>query len=322
MRKNVLGGLLALVAAFCQAQEVQTIGVTKRLYQNQTSDSAVNLIGAGFTAFIEGDSLNAGYPFSPVTVTPPGKSAENFGFEGDGWFVDKTFSSKAALEAAYPNGTYQLKMSGETIPLNLSGDGYPNAPKATVSAGKWVRGKLQVTASAAAAGFSIQSNASTGNGFESIEILGTASDYNRYESLETGGQSIQVHLEPGELAPGLYEVYVEFDNVVDFQSAGAIDDEAEAFALYSSETDFFLEVVQDSVLPVRISVTATRKENGATSAVISWTSDNQQNWLLQGSEDLAEWTTIGNTIISHPGLNSIDVPESAATARFFRLKTP
>jgi hypothetical protein len=117
-----------------QSQSVQT-GLT-----TVTPDpSGAFLFGAG----IDGTTTN---PAPPNTVTPPGGGQTRvMAFtSNDGWSFEQTFTSQAALTAAYPNGTYQLNFGGRTVSVPFNGDLFPAPPVATLSAGTFTNGNLVV----------------------------------------------------------------------------------------------------------------------------------------------------------------------------------
>lgn len=56
-------------------------------------------------------------------------------------------TSQASLDARFPNGTYTFHVSGESIPITLTGNSYPNTtPQFTLSGGTWVNGKYAMDA--------------------------------------------------------------------------------------------------------------------------------------------------------------------------------
>ena len=75
------------------------------------------------------------------SVALPGGSPQALVFNsGDNQFEYPTapaFSTQAALDAAFPNGTYTLALNGKSVAASLAGNTYPNAPLVTVSQGTW-----------------------------------------------------------------------------------------------------------------------------------------------------------------------------------------
>jgi hypothetical protein len=311
--------ILSTTFATVRAQEVTVTGVTKLSYYQQTNATAKVELGAQIYGFIEGEDLDPSYPSSPRTLTPPGGTARTFSFDEDAWYWESAgYATRAALNTAYPNGTYALRMNGVTLNLNLVGDAYPNLPTASSTAGQWVNGKLQITAAQAAAGFSIQSDVNSGNGFESFEIESDDGLYFRDQHLEIGHQSLRVDFAPGELTVGNYTGEFEFDNVVHSLPAQNVDPFATAFALYSSATAFDIEVVANRP---ELSITVAF-QNGLTVPTLRWSSTDTQAWQVQYTDNFTGWTNIGNTIVSQIGQNSVTLPGSTANARFYQLKSP
>jgi len=56
-------------------------------------------------------------------------------------------STLASLNSFFGNGTYTFTVNGLAIPLQLTGDAYPNAPVLTLSGGAWSNGKYVIDAS-------------------------------------------------------------------------------------------------------------------------------------------------------------------------------
>lgn len=80
------------------------------------------------------------YPFAfgvssdvAASFTPPGGSSTALPIDTDGTFnYNAYYTTQAALDAAYPNGTYTLNVTGHAaFTLSLSGDLYPAIPQIT-----------------------------------------------------------------------------------------------------------------------------------------------------------------------------------------------
>jgi hypothetical protein len=236
--------------------QVQNIVAYKRKISEQQSASLLAPIGAAFDARVEGIGITATFPSNSITLTKPGGSSVPLILDGDHWDAETNFSSFSALQTAFPNGVYQINIGSDSIPINLSATNYPNQPLVTSSAGTWVNGKLQITASQAAAGFTLTSNSTTGDGFVDLNVIDIATDSDIiYEVANTNPSDpdfVTATINPNQLTLGKsYEVEVEFDEVVDStnlfnQTWGAPDDgNASAFGLLSTTTVFTIEVVAD-----------------------------------------------------------------------------
>lgn len=88
-----------------------------------------------FSASIEGTATN---PAAPNSVTLPNGGATRaltYSVQDEEWLIEQEFPSQAALNTAYPNGTYTFTIGGRNASVALTGDQYPNAPVATLSQG-------------------------------------------------------------------------------------------------------------------------------------------------------------------------------------------
>lgn len=137
----VLGGMAA-ASAF--GQEFVLLNKEARFIQTgPTTTIPDSQAGFGFEAEIDGTATN---PAPPNTITLPNNGGtRTLAFSNqDGWQFEQTFASQTALTAAYPNGTYQMTFGGRTVPVPFSGDLFPAAPVATLSAGTFSNGTLVV----------------------------------------------------------------------------------------------------------------------------------------------------------------------------------
>jgi hypothetical protein len=241
-------------------RHVQILVAWKQKISGQQSASLLSPIGAAFTARVEGTGISATFPSSNITLTKPDSSTVPFQLDIDRWDAGAEFASFAELQTAFPDGTYSINIGGDPTPIIVSGTNYPNQPLMTSSAGTWVNGKLQITASQAAAGFTLSSNHSTGNGFETLDVLDVALDeyvVRAVNDLDPAPQptdtSVSASFGPNLLTVGKsYEVEVEFDEVVDFtalqgKSWGlSPNGSSSAFGLLSSTTLLTIEVIADA----------------------------------------------------------------------------
>ncbi len=134
MRKFV--GVFALAVMATEgclwAQDVAFMGIVKGVAHHQSGPSTV-VLGSDpfqFSAFI--DMSGAGSVLG-ATMTPAGKSTTPLLADGESLDYSAAFSSKAALDAAFPNGNYTLAVTGKndgvrSVTLELSADAYPPIP--------------------------------------------------------------------------------------------------------------------------------------------------------------------------------------------------
>jgi hypothetical protein len=202
----------------------------------------------GFSAQVRGTAL-ASLPVP--TVTPPAGTPNtpqdpfysklSYDSEDESWRYgpnanDWGGTSQAGLDSKFPNGTYTFHVSGESIPITLSGDAYPNTPQFTLSGGTWVNGKYAMDA---ANSLSVTTNAFTEysshvngrvdlwlNDFE-IEYFADANPSNNFVT----------HTVPaGTLSTDqMTWIDVEFGAIM---QATPVLDEATAIAVYGKNTRF------------------------------------------------------------------------------------
>lgn len=245
----MVGGLLA--------QSVDVVPVLKIHEYNQTdatttAEKAVN--PWAFEVFIDGTGLTSSFPLGTNTFTPQGGSAGGFTFNsGNGHWTysgNSSFASQAALDAAFPNGIYDLTVGGIPFSLSLAANLYPNTPLATASAGTWTGGLLQLTAAQASAGFSITSNTFTGwanDGSFRIGIWGDGSSYS--QDVETYAANFLVmNVAGGALTAGnTYSFTVEFMRFTDSDTSlqPTLGVNALGVAGYVTNASFSVQVIPE-----------------------------------------------------------------------------
>ena len=146
----VLGGLLASLGTSISAQPsdespnyffVQKVQQSQQTGPGAAASDPTRAFGFGAISTKAGLTLTTptGQSFPLVYVARD----ENYNF-------GRTFPTKAALDAAFPNGVYQLSGPGfETISITLTGDLYPPAP--VVTGGTWNAGGALLLTPATAA---------------------------------------------------------------------------------------------------------------------------------------------------------------------------
>lgn len=241
------------------SQQVQYIVAYKLKRSEQQSATLLTPTGASFDARVEGIGITATFPSNNITLTKPAGSTVPLMLDEDHWDAETDFASFTALQTAFPNGIYKINIGSDSIPIDLSATNYPNQPLVTSSVGTWVNGKLQITASQAAAGFTLTSNSTTGDGFVDLSVIDIATDSDIIYAVANTNPSdpantlfVSATIAPNQITVGKsYEVDVEFDEVTDSanlfnQSWGAPPNGvANAFGLLSTTTTFTLEVVAD-----------------------------------------------------------------------------
>ena len=147
LRTSILRLARALVTLVVAAGAVRAQGtfviLNKSSASIQTGPTTVvpDPAGAfGFSAEIDGTATT---PAPPNTVTLPGNGGTRtltYAPADESWRFEQSFATLAALNAAYPNGTYTVSFGGRSVPLALTGDVYPGVPVATVSNGTFNTG--------------------------------------------------------------------------------------------------------------------------------------------------------------------------------------
>lgn len=147
--------LVAAVVRGVAAPEIYFVGVEKeRNYvMADSGQPAAALFSAADQSYpfrlnlsVEGAGLAGIAP--PTFTIPAGGTGDTAAltFEANqlAWKKQAGFDTRAALDAAYPDGSYTMTVDGTTRTFAMNGDLYPNAPAATVSGGRWSSGVLIV----------------------------------------------------------------------------------------------------------------------------------------------------------------------------------
>ena len=235
------------------SQEVSVLGLTKTRHHDQTAAGTVSLNEYSLFAFIQGTALSGSFPSSSNRFQPSGGGTSPLSYDAgsSAWERQDYFPTLSALDAAFPNGAYSFLVgSSPEVPLNFPANNYPTVPVVTTSAGTWNGGKLLITPAQAAAGFSLTSNVSNGDGFLTMEVFSNTEDILHEEiSINTGAPLIGT-VPPGSLDVGaVYEVTTEFDEVVSSPSLSGQSwaaPGASGFALFSSNTFFEMQVLTET----------------------------------------------------------------------------
>lgn len=308
---------------------VERLIVSKRRVSQQQSPTLLADFGAGFDARVEGFGITSTFPASSINLRKPDSSTVALALDGDHWDAETDFASLSALQAVFPNGTYSINIGADSIPINMGTGSYPKQPLVTSSKGTWVGGKLRVTASEAAAGFSITTNSTTGNGYVSLYLI---------DSNDDDLVNVTAHTTPGDPAfavgmvtPGLltvgqtYEVEAEFDNVInssDISTRSWAANNSTAFGLYSTTTVFIIEVVADSVASYTNWQTGFFNSTQLANPAISADDADSDN---DGLDNLLEFVLGGSPVVNSAGLLKTATTTPAAIGRnlvfFYDRKT-
>jgi hypothetical protein len=157
IRGLCLAALVAATAPLSWAQ-VQSVEVSKDHQYIQTSTTTVAHDG-GYAFNVDVDGVNIQAIAAPMISGPidtaslgsfwhgglmtykPGDQGWRLGFPNGLSWGSPTL---ADLDSKFASGTYTVVVNGATIPLQLTGNAYPNPPLMTLSGGAWSNGKYVV----------------------------------------------------------------------------------------------------------------------------------------------------------------------------------
>jgi hypothetical protein len=126
-----------------QATDVGNYGIEKNMIYDQTSTATPTLDPKQpFQFFINVNPGSSGTLLTSSAVTPPPGTSGTVAFQSgpNGLQFNEAFTSSAALDAAYPNGSYDLTVRTSTpntydTQFNLGPTAYPAIPQITVTGG-------------------------------------------------------------------------------------------------------------------------------------------------------------------------------------------
>jgi hypothetical protein len=169
---------------------------------------------------------------SAATVTPPGLSGLAMAYNsGDNNYVLKSaYPSKAAFDAAFPNGSYRMSGTGfPTATISMTGDLYPTVPQ--VTNGTWQNGVLVIDPSQSyTVNFNTFSTYATGGiaGYMSLQITSESGNDNvnigqAYTTVQGTGSTVSPTpftsyvIPAGTLRAGLpYRLVIGYDTVTTY----------------------------------------------------------------------------------------------------------
>ncbi|MFT5129218.1 MAG: hypothetical protein ACI8W8_002840, partial [Rhodothermales bacterium] len=226
-----------------QANSVGEIWLNKAQVFAQSDTSVPTNPEFEFFTWVGGSFTNAS-----ATLTAPGGAVVNYPFlAGEkqfDWFdgVGSPYASKAALDAAYPNGSYVVHVLDdgldETVTLKLTGDNYPGTPRITNF------NDLQIVnpAQEFTISWNVFSNAVTNNSFIELAVEDAVDDDIMYFSQSIIPSSTQSLVIPANTLPAntAMSVYLRFYTFAHIPGA-------DRGAIYESSVDAPLVTVTDSL---------------------------------------------------------------------------
>ena len=267
--KAALAGAALLLASnslFAQAGAISSYEVLKLVDYEQTSSTAPTTpITDGYTLELflsipPSPTFGVTTPNPTVDVQNPSPSSVGLNLEFDEWALEDSQSSQGALDALYGNGNYTFNVNlggfgpvSETLTLNPDASGTFFAAIPTVTSftnAVWNEGTLvaDITGGVLATinfnGTGITGFGSAGS--DSILVGVEPQSGGDGEDIETSSALGSFTIGDGgsfDLAPGLYDLEIEFLNVVDDQTG--FGGTAEGVAGYSNITTIALEVIPE-----------------------------------------------------------------------------
>jgi len=197
------------------------------------------------------------YPFqfqasSPTSaaITLPASSGVQLPADSNGGYGISTFyTTKAAMDAAYPDGTYQITPAGSApYTLQLINDLYPAAPPTLVSGGTWQNGVLVVDPTQNAT-LTINTFPGYGSGNGSHEEFQVNSESGDNVNLDQSIVSIAVAGMPATTTPfttlaipsGTLKAGYVYQATINFDAVGTlISSPTLAVSLFSDSTYFYI----------------------------------------------------------------------------------
>lgn len=320
---------------------VEIVSVGKEIFYVQTDASTVILDPApitptnggpyGFHANVEGANVSS---ITAPTVTPPAgtPNTQNDPFYDTLYYDPDDLSwrygpnandwgdtSQAAIDARFPNGIYTITVEGVSVPLNLTGDAYPNTPQLTLTGGSWVNGKYALDSSSP---LTVTTNVFTGygsnvDGYIALGVNDQEIEHFHSSSPSTNFATLSI---PANTLPTneVTRVGADFSAIVDNSNAlsGAL-----AVASYSKSVDLEIHILpkiasqsSSQVLGAGASVTLQVTATGSP-AIGSGQLDYQ--WKKNGVNMTGQTTaslTIGSFTVNDAAQYACTVTNDVGTA--------
>ena len=154
--------------------------------------------------------------YSNLYLDPSDEPEWSYGPNADDWEE----ISQSFIDTRFPNGTYTFSVAGVSVPLNLTGNAYPNTPQLTLSGGTWVNGKYAMDATNP---LTVTTNVFTGyssniDGHISLEVNDSGVEFFKSTSPTTNSATYTV---PAHTLPTDGTTYIEaaFDAIVSKSTA-------------------------------------------------------------------------------------------------------
>lgn len=222
----LLAATLACAASLV-AQEARFAVLNKsRAYQQTTTAAVVPHATApfGFSTAVEGTATD---PAPPVSLTLPGEGgtrALTYSAADGEWSLEAAYPTQAALDAAYPNGTYTVTLGARSAPVPFTGDLYPSAPVATLSQGTFAANGTLNFDRAQPLTLTIAYGAGFASGLSRLAIDVSGQGFSREASTEASGftqSQLALTLPAGAVPPGTQlTIRLEANRILTFNTTG------------------------------------------------------------------------------------------------------
>ena len=288
---------LCLVLALCLApahesiaQSISVVVVGKHIEYVQTSATDVKVnpqpqgpaYGGpyGFSAHVEGQNISGitAPTFSgPVNIAALGSwynggkltynTAEGAWKSGAPFANDWGSPTLSDLVSKFGNGTYTLTVNGTSVPLQLTGDAYPNAPLLTLSGGTWSNGKYVIDPGKS---LTITTNVYTAYGSHpddriAIGVEGSG-EVGQFSSAVPGTKFMTFTVPASAITAGrTFNVFGNFAALVDLNPKATLPGSINA-AFYSASTAVIVSV-NNPVFPMVVTSNITPTVANATAAI-------------------------------------------------------
>ena len=291
------------------------------------SDPAGNY---GFSAEVSGSNLTSLSPAPGVTM--PGGGTYALVFADGQWKYEASthnFASQAALDAAFPNGTYTMNIGSlaSNVSIGLSPDSYPNTP--AVANGTWdASGNLLVNAGAdSTINFNTFTNYANGGAveFKVFTINSDGQGHTFPNQMVVNALNISAHSDPaltsytilsGTLQPNqVYYAEISFDQLINVNTSAIPG--AFGGADFARHTGFYISTATASgpvitqhpanqIVSTGQNATFTIAANGTPAPTLQWqvSTDGGANWSNLSNDTTSSGVTQATlTVVADFSLN-------------------
>jgi hypothetical protein len=209
--------------------------------------------GFGVNVF-DANSITAPVVSGPISVGEPFFNSGSLLFSNpDGYWRlgspnanDWGSPTLGDLNSKFGSGVYTVNVNGTPIPLNLTGDAYPNTPMVILSGGTWSGGKYVIDVGNA---LTITTNVFSAYGTHPDDVIDLGIDgiidTSQFHSDTPGANFLSFTLPAFSLTSGQdYNGNASFTAVVDSNSIGAPIGKLNA-AIYGADTGFTISAVPE-----------------------------------------------------------------------------